>query len=193
MTRYYRLKDDVYLRGRWFLHSPLLPSGEPLDPRVFLRAQPLDLPIPLRLPLRRRGRALDFTLADFSMPVASKALAERLDHLAPGAIQRFPVEIEGQQAQYEVLNLQRSVRCLDERASKIEWWAPEDGRPDKVGQYRMILEEVINPSLAGAAPIFRLGGWLVEIVCTDLITRGAPADEFAGLAYDVLAISAPAT
>jgi hypothetical protein len=193
MTSYYRLVDDESLPGRWYLRSPIEPTGAELDPRVFLEARAVDVLGPLRLPLRRPGTPLDFTLADFDMPVARRALAERLAILAPGALQLIPVTIAGQDGDFVILNLLQAVRCLDERATTIQWWQPEDGRPEKVGQYRMVLNEVIDPRKVGSAQLFRLGGWEIAVICTDAVKRALDADTFRGLAFRQLGSSSEST
>ena len=193
MPQFFRVTDNLSLPGRWHLKSPLLPSGKELDPRAFTQGQAVDVPLPLRLPLRKAGRPLDFTLADFGMPVAVSALATRLDELAPGALQRIPIIVEGHSASYEVLNLLRTIQCLDEQATKIEWWQPIDGRPDKVGQYKTVIDEVIDASKVAAEQIFRLAGWRTIMICTERVRLGASMSEFAGLEYHPVGVSDGAT
>jgi hypothetical protein len=183
MSSYYRLLDDLHLPGRWYLRSPVESSGVEMDPRVFLEARVVEVHRPLRLPQRRPGRPMDFTLADFDMPVARRALAERIDAAAPGALQLVPVSIAGHDGDFVILNLLRAVRCLDERATTIQWWTSEDGRPEKVGEYRMVVNEVIDPVKAGSAQLFRLGGWQIAIVCSEAVKRTLDTGAFSGMAF----------
>ena len=131
---------------------------------------------------------MDFTLADNGMPVGTSAVAECLDQVAPGAVQRIPIHVEGQPGSFEVLNLLRIVHCLDESATTIQCWTPEDGRPDKVGQYRMVFDEVIDRAKAADAPLFRLGGWRITIVCSDRVKRHLEASRFTGPAFRELGV-----
>jgi|JI10StandDraft_1071094.scaffolds.fasta_scaffold40125_5 hypothetical protein len=73
MTQYFQLRDDVTVHGRWHVAELLLPSGEEplLDTGV-----PLRNPGPLAGTVSRPGRVLDFSLTSFSVPVATKRLAD---------------------------------------------------------------------------------------------------------------------
>ena len=43
-------------------------------------------------------------------------------------------------------------------------WTLDDHRPDKVGQYRMIVKLVIDSARTGDASIFRVSGWRVAVI-----------------------------
>ena len=191
MAQFFRVTDDIDLRGRWHLRSPVTGSGSVLDPRIFTYARPVDVAGPLRLPLRRPGKPMDFTLADFGMPVAHRALAEHIESIAPGAVQRIPVTVEGESEPYEILNILPEVYGLDEDASEIMWWTEADERPEKIGQYRMITHTVIDPARAGDALFFRLGGWKIEIICSARFQSSLARGRYSGLVFQQLA--SPAT
>jgi hypothetical protein len=57
---------------------------------------------------------------DINARVASM-LAER----ALGDVQLIPADIEGQREQYFVLVATRLIRCIDEKASEVRFWTPE--------------------------------------------------------------------
>ena len=191
MTSYYRLCDDMQMPDRWHLRAPVLPSGEEIDARLFTGGRPVDPPASLRLPLRQPGRPLDFTLGDFDMPVATRPLAEYLARLAPGSVQCVPVSIDGEADEFVILNVLRSVRCLDEASSKIQYWTAADGRPEKVGQYRMVLNETIDAQRAAGFDLFRLGGWEIVIVCTDRVKQDLEKQGFSGLTFIPLRTKQP--
>jgi hypothetical protein len=124
------------------------------------------------------------------MPVVSAALGNKLASLIPDAIQRFPVTIAGATKRFEILNVTSVVRCLDESRSSITYWQPSDGRPDKVGQYQIVLNEVIDATRAASAQLFRLGGWEIEIVAATPI-QSALFGQFTGLCFQPLGDSVP--
>jgi hypothetical protein len=191
-VRYYRLTDAVATRGRWFLASPLSPAGEELDPRLFTNAEPADVAGPLRLPLRRRGRPLDFTLADFDMPVASERLATHVAQLAGGAVQCIPVTVEGATAPHAILNVTRAVHCLDETASDILWWTAEDDRPDRIGQYRMVDDPVLDAARLQGEPVFRVDGWRIMLLVHEDVRRALEGGRYTGLAFEEVPVSSGA-
>jgi hypothetical protein len=182
--RYFQLADDEELPGRWYLASPLTPDGQAFDPRVFTSARPVDVTGLLRLPLRRPGRSLDFTMADFAMPVARRSLAEQMDRLAPGALQRVPVAVEGTAAgDYEIITMLREVACVDEAETHVVRWTPEMGLPDMVGKYLYLANIVIDPAKTNGAALFRLAGWKAAIVCTETVKPGLEAHPWTGLRF----------
>lgn len=187
--RFYRILDDMALDGRWFLASPVDPKGRDIDPCRFTAGEPVADPGPLSIPLRAEGAPMDFTLADFDMPVATAALGARFAALAPGAVQRLPVAVEGTRDAYEILNVTRSVRCFDEVASDIQYVTEDAVRPERVGAYEMVVEAVIDPALAGDEGLFRVEGWTVMLVCDGEVRDALAAEGHSGLKFEELAVS----
>lgn len=164
VTRYFELTDDKSLRDRWFLKSPRTDDGVEVDPRSFITGTPVEAAAPLYIPLRRPGLELDFTLADFSMPVVLREIAARLEAAVPGAVQRFPATVEGADREYDVVNVTHRVACLDEERSRITYWTHLDHRPELAGGYRMVLDLTVDPHRADACDIFRIAGWEVPLI-----------------------------
>lgn len=187
--RFYRILDDMALDGRWFLASPVDARGRAVDPRRFTAGGPVPDPGRLSMPLRVAGAPMDFTLADFDMPVARAALSARLAALAPGAVQRFPVTVDGFDGAFEILNVTRAVRCFDEDASDIQYVTEDAVRPERVGTYEMVVEAVIDPALAGDERLFRVEGWRVMLVCDGEVRDALTVDGYSGLRFEELALS----
>jgi hypothetical protein len=97
-----------------------------------------DLTQPLTIPLRRRSRALEFTLADFDMPVVHESLAARVSEQCEDDVQLFPAAVEGTVERYYIMNITNTVPCLDEKKSGVTYWGEQDGRPDLVGKYMIV-------------------------------------------------------
>jgi len=164
--RYYDLKDDMSIRGRWLLGTPTDVQGREVDdPWMFYRGQRLPDLGPLKLPITVPGRALDFSRAAFAAPVVHARVASVLSDLAPEEVQTLPVEIEGQPEPFFILVATQLIQCIDERASRhVRKWTPEDGRPEKLGKYRDVRGMRIDASQVGDAKIFRPRGWAIVLI-----------------------------
>ncbi|CAM3131306.1 hypothetical protein COSO111634_03215 [Corallococcus soli] len=80
----------------------------------------------------------------------------------------MPVEVAGHPGPYSILVARRLVRCIDDAAStEVILWAPEDGRPERVGQYRDVDGMRIDPGLVGDAQVFRTWGWSIALIVSE--------------------------
>ncbi len=165
--RYYLLTDDKQIAQRWYLKGPIARDGEAIDPRIFTCGRPVDLVGNLTIPLRRRGEPLAFTLADFDMPVIRHDIGEELASLSPNEVQIIPAKVDGVAGAYSILNVTRTVECLDEARSDVTYWADEHGRPDKIGQYMIITKLSVDPTTLDHEHIFRVARWNVAIVISE--------------------------
>jgi hypothetical protein len=161
---YYELFDNMSLSGRWHLKGPVTLSGEEIDPRIFTAGKPVDLEGPLRIPLRRPGEPMDFTLADFGMPVLRTRFVEALAEVAPNEIQRFPAFVDGQFDSFEIVNVVQHVDCLDHQRTGVTYWTEEDGLPDLVGRLQTVVGLKVDLQRAEGHDIFRIEGWEIALV-----------------------------
>jgi hypothetical protein len=169
MGRYFELVDKMDIQGRWVLGKPMDSQGGRIDPWQFSRGRIVEAPSDLRLRLRQPGSPLDYSEASFAIPVVSRRLRELLERLGVEDVQFFPASVESHEEPYFVLNVTRLVDCIDEsRCLRTESWKPEDGRPEKVGEYRVVEGLRLDSSRVGGARIFRTRGWPVLIVSEDL-------------------------
>jgi len=82
--------------------------------------------------------------------------------------QPIPVDLPGQSEQFSILVAKRLVRCIDDKASdEVEYWLPEDGRPEKVGTYRKVSGMRIDPARVGEAKVFRTWGWSIALIVSE--------------------------
>lgn len=164
MMKYYQLRDDVTIRGRWHLSDVLLPSGaEPLlDMGI-----PLDNFEPLKGTISHSGLPLEFTLTSFNVPVTNMSLARAVSHIANADVQCLPIEV-GNQNKYNVLNAIRVVPCIDETRSEFIKWTGNDHRADLAGQYRQVTKLVVSSvSIPKDANFFRIKDWLVALIISE--------------------------
>jgi hypothetical protein len=169
-TRYFRLMDDVSVPGRWELGVPVDQQGRELDdPWMFKNGVPVHVDGRLEVPIQIPGKPLDFSLAGIGVaPVVHVKVASLLKELAPEDVQLFPVDIDGQPDQFCILNVTRTVKCIDDEASEeVSYWTPEDGRPEKVGQYEGVHGLRIDPTKVGAARVFRTWGWTIALIVSE--------------------------
>lgn len=164
--RYFELLDDMSIPGRWLLGTPTDLQGREVDDVwVFTDGTPIADPGRLTLPVDVPGRLLDFSQAAFSTPVVHPRVAAVFAEFAPEDVQLFPVEIEGQPEPFFILVATQMIRCIDERASRLaRKWTPEDGRPEKLGEYRDVRGMRVDPLRIGDAKVFRPWGWVVALI-----------------------------
>jgi hypothetical protein len=144
-------------------------QGRKVDDGQFMRGEPVHIKDPLRIPVETAGNPLDFTEAGISIPVVHVRVASMLAELATDDVQIIPVDVEGQPDQYLILVATRLIRCIDEKASRIELWTHEDGVPHKVGQYFSVRDLRIDKAKAGSAKVFRLEGWIGPLIVSEEI------------------------
>ncbi|WP_143178040.1 imm11 family protein [Cystobacter ferrugineus] len=183
--KYFKLSQEVDGSGGWDLGNPTDPRGREVDnPWIFREGLPVADPGRLTLPVGRPGRALDFTLAGFSIPVVHARVTALFKELAPRDVQLLPVDIPGQPDPFCILVATRLIRCIDDHASEeVEYWMPEDGRPEKVGQYRDVSGMRIDPAKVGDARVFRTWGWTIALIVSEelkeaLARMGATGTKF---------------
>ena len=166
---YFKLSQEMNGSGDWDLGNPMDSQGREVDnPWMFREGIPVPEPRRLEIPIGRPGRALDFTLAGFSIPVVHVRVASVFTQLAPDDVQLLPVDISGQPDAFCILVATRLIRCIDDKASEeVEYWVPEDGRPEKIGQYRDVYGLRIDPSKVGDAKLFRTWGWSIALIVSE--------------------------
>ncbi|HEX8439602.1 imm11 family protein [Archangium sp.] len=171
--RYFKLSPGV-VPGCWALGIPVHPQGQEVeDPWIFTDGAPVPNPGRLRLPFDHPGKPVDFSLAGLGAPVIHAKVASLLTELASTDVQLLPVDIQGQPEQFCILVATRLVRCIDDKASdEVEYWLPEDGRPERVGTYRKVSGMRIDPARVGDAKVFRPWGWSIALIVSEEIKNG---------------------
>jgi hypothetical protein len=166
--RFFKLHDDMEVPRRWHLGTPIDSQGRKVFDWDFTKGTPVQVAGRLKVPIESTGSPLDFSEAGTEIPVVHVKVASMLSELAPGDVQLIPADIEGQPDQYLVLVATRLIRCIDEAASRVRFWKPEHGVPEKVGQYLGMDRLRIDKARVGNAQVFRLEGWEVLIVSQEI-------------------------
>ena len=168
--RYFKLTDDVYIAGRWELGEPVDSKGHEVDPWQFTKGSAVQVSEHLRVPIKRPGRPLHFSFTSLATPVVHTQVAMLLSELAPDDVQFIPVDIAAQPDQFHIFVATRLIRCIDdEQSTEVRYWKPEDGRPEKTGQYRSVYRLRIDPSKVGAVKVFRAWGWDIALIVSEEI------------------------
>lgn len=184
MTRYYDLLDDRRAPGRWHLGSPTDERGEELDPWQFKKGRLLDLPSQPRFPLDIPGSPLDFSWAAFSIPVVHARFVRLFEQLRVDGVQFIPAQVEGHPEPWYILNALHVIRSIDDaRCEQVQYWKPEDNRPDKVGEYRAVHGLRIDPTKTGGADIFRPWGWRVALIVSERLEQALRAEGITGTRF----------
>ncbi|MBN1207862.1 MAG: hypothetical protein JXB05_23560 [Myxococcaceae bacterium] len=166
--RYFKLRDDIYRRDRWELGPLKDPSGEDVLPWLLMRGEPIDFGGPLKVPIKSPGPALDFSFASYDLPVVHSRVATLLQQLAPGGLQLIPVKVGSRRDERFVLNVIRTVQCIDDAAcDEVQYFTPEDKQPERIGHYRAVHGLRIDPSKVGDAQVFRPWGWPVALLVSE--------------------------
>ncbi|WP_224247988.1 imm11 family protein [Hyalangium gracile] len=169
MPRYFRLRDDMSIPGRWVLGAPLDERGKDIDPWQFEKGRVVEPGSPPRFPLLVRGQPLDFSGAAFGILVVHERLVRLFEQQGwQQEVQFIPARVDEQPEPYFVLNTLRTIRCIDEaRSGEIDFWRPEHGEPERVGAYRAVHGLKVDPTKIEGAHIFRTWGWSVALIVSE--------------------------
>ncbi|WLQ13301.1 hypothetical protein O5O45_26620 [Hahella aquimaris] len=116
-------------------------------------------PAPLKAEVEIQGTLLAFNLTYLEVPIVEKTLAEKLVSLGVEA-QLIPIEVDGLNGQWVVMNFLQCIDCLDKEKSIVELWKEEDGVPHKVGQYYAVPVLVVDPNkVSPEVKAFRIQNW----------------------------------
>lgn len=183
--RFHELFCDSRLREQWVLAEPIDGRGEELDPWQFFSGHPIALSGTPRIPVDAPGRALDFSFTTLSIPIVHARLAPLFERLGLGQqVQLLPVEVTGRTEPYFIVNVLRVLPCVDDaRSERVEYWRPEDGAPDRVGDYRLVRGLRIDPYRAGDSDIFRPRGWSSVLLVSERLKQALEGYQVGGLRF----------
>jgi hypothetical protein len=184
MARYFDLMDARNHPGRWHLGSPVDEQGQEIDPWQFKHGKWLELNCVPRFPLDISGSPLDFCWAAFTIPVVHGRFVQLFERLHVKDVQFIPIQVEGHVGPWFILNALRIIRCIDDaRCEEVRYWKPEDNRPDKLGQYRVVAGLRIDPSKVGDARIFRPWGWRVVLIISEDLKQALEEEGITGTRF----------
>ena len=184
MPRYFDMTDNMRLKGRWHLRMPRDEHGGEVDPWQFFDGTPLDIQGTIRFPVKPTGKALEFTLASFAIPVVHARVVALFERLGIQEVQFIPVQVDGTSEPHFILNTLRIIRCIDDaRCVEAKHWTPEDGQPEKVGEYRNVVGMRIDPAQADGTHVFRPWGWRVAIIVSEEVKQALEREGITGTQF----------
>jgi hypothetical protein len=156
-------------------------QGERIDPWQFFAGRKLTSPGPLTLPLLLAGHQLDYTMADYGVPIVSEACADVLREAAADDVQLFPIEVEGQPSSFYVANATKLADCVDEtRSEEVKRWTEADGRPDRLGEYKSIGVLRVDPERVGGLQFFRIERYRVALIVSETLKHAMERAKLVG-------------
>lgn len=168
---FYQLIDDESIKGRWYLDEAVSKYNE-INVWDLTAGRRLSEQIRLIIPIQHYGTPLDFTLAGFDVPVVVNKVASLFNSFDPNNIQIVHAEVGNDSDNYKVLNITRCLECVNQDISEFDLWTVNDGRPDKVGQYRTMYNLKIDESkIASDEHCFRVKHWEVALIVSDALKR----------------------
>jgi hypothetical protein len=97
------------------------------------------------------------------------------------------VDIQGWPEPFRILVATRLIRCIDDKASdEVEYWKPEDGRPERVGTYRKVSGLRIDPSRVGEAQVFRTWGWSIALIVSEELKDALEHSGATGMRFEAV-------
>lgn len=161
---FFRLRDDKAIPKRW--HLGFITCADGTEPQL-LDGVVIDSCHKLVAPITHPGRALDFSLTSFAVPVATLSLSSAIKDAAGCDLQVIPLGLPVTE-DMAILNVLRTIACVDESRSEFIKWTLQDHRADLAGQYRQVTKLAINKDVIPLdANIFRISGWPVALVVSE--------------------------
>jgi uncharacterized protein DUF1629/suppressor of fused protein SUFU len=136
-------------------------------------------------PWTQHRARLSFSFADAGgFPVVTQRVASVLSEMASGDVQLFPVKVGSQPEPYLLVNVARTVKCIDDEASEeVQYWRPEDGEPERIGDYRVVAGMRIDPTQVGDAKVFRPLGWKVVLIVSEDVKQALERTGATGMEF----------
>jgi hypothetical protein len=171
MRKYYRLLNELNApNDRWFLGKVNF-DGE-WDFWKYLSAGGAEVAHKdLSVSVREWGRKLDFTFADFDLPIVNEKVAELMPQ---DDVQFLPVEIEGHVffQKYFIMLIKNELDCVDETKSVFDRWEENNLiRPDKAGKYKTFYKLYVQSDKIGKQGIFRIKDYNTIIIMNDELKK----------------------
>lgn len=166
----------------WYLGQPATVDGK-LLPGTFWNCVPWADTRPLSVEIKKSGVPATFSHSGHSVYIVkTEAMNLLRDIVDPHIFQGIPVSIVDYAGDYEVLNSLTRVDCVDEQHSEFRRWTAADGRPERIGDYKMSLFR-IDPERARGHDLFRVKGWEIVLVCSEKVRRHLESAGVTGIRF----------
>ncbi|MFL5352776.1 imm11 family protein [Archangium sp.] len=183
--RYFELRDNLYIPGRWHLSTPDVDeNGQQINPWQFKYGEVVELEAAPLLHMDPPGHPLEFTLTGLTVPLVNGRVVSLFERLGlEREVQFIPTRVQGFTEPYFLLNALRVIRCIDDaRCEEVQYWLPEDNRPDKEGQYRVVAGLKVDPEKIDA-DVFRPWGWTVILIVSERVKQALESEGITGTRF----------
>jgi hypothetical protein len=127
---------------------------------------------------------LDFSWAAFSIVVVTRRFVQLFERLGIQEVQFLPVQVDNHAGPYFILNTLRTFRCIDDaRCAEVRHYKPEDGEPEKVGEYKDVRGLRIDPAKVGDTRIFRPWGWQMALIVSEDLKQALEREGLTGTRF----------
>jgi len=181
MCGYFRITFDPEVEGMCFISKPVDVDGNTIDPRSFTgckRYGPVagEFLLPVRVP----GKTAEFSFGAFDMPVVTSEIGRRIQDFASNDVELLPAH-STDTVGLAILNVLRCMDCIDDRRTVGSKWTTEDGRLDKLDEYRTIIRLYIDPARARGCHIFRIATWKIALIVSSALVEHAGLEMLEGI------------
>lgn len=180
--RYFCLKDDTRIPGRWHVKSPVDDKGERFMPWQLMKGESIKFSEPWSLDLMRQGNELGFSLTGMHVAAVSRQFVDLFGRLGiQHEVQFIPARVNGRSEPCFVLNPLHVVKCIDEaRCEEIEFREPDPSEPELADQYKYVYGLRIDPAAVGNVNIFRPARWQIEIIVSERVKLAMEEEDLVG-------------
>jgi hypothetical protein len=179
---YWQLIPNM-LTGCWVLGSLRDESGQPVDERLFIRGEKVELNGALLFSVSLEGRPVDYTRAIFNVPVVRPRVADLIEAQGPNQIQRIAVQVDGHAEPFEIVNILRKLDCIDTTITKIRTWTRAE-IPRLEGTYKAVDWLRIDREKARGAHIFRIDEWPIPVIVSQQMRESFEEAGITGITYE---------
>lgn len=167
--KYYDLMDDINYPKRWYLGDVL-----DVDNWLFRKPSPSIFEKDFyEIEVYQDGEEMDFTISGYASVLVVSEKIKILFELIPDAAVRFiPVSIVNKKVSndYYLMIITLKIDAVEQEKSDFERYEENDPvRPDLAGKYSGFFKLVIDENKAAGNPIFRIEGYDVTIIASELV------------------------
>jgi len=117
------------------------------------------------------GRALDFSLTAFGLPIASVPLAEAIAKVAGNDIHLVPAQIKGY-GEYRFIQCLKVLDCVEESRSEFQTFNEDAPSPSRRGEYSDFSRLVVDPArIPPGTNMFLLARWRVRPIVSGALKK----------------------
>jgi len=184
LKKFYRILMDPQETAAWYLGGLASEAEDDIDPRIFTEGKFYPSASSYKLEATRVGKELDFNFSSFDMIVVTRLVSDILRSLCEEDVQLIPVEIIGKIDAFYILNICKRIKCFDRSKSIFTDWHHDDGREDKIGHLRMVIELKIDPTKVDEVHIFRVHEWPVAVIVSEQVKNLFSSWGVRGVVYE---------